>query len=160
MTCAINVNGHFVKVDPEDVPLCLSLKLRIVNKTRHKKIKLYVEHCDRVNGHHVHASLHRMILGVTDPTILVDHRDGDGLNCKRSNLRETNHAGNSQNASRRADNTSGYRGVTFNKLSGKWQASIQREKVKKHLGLFPTAELAHEAYATAARELHGEFAKV
>ena len=149
-----------VHVDPEDIPLCKTLKLRIVNKTRHTKKKLYVEHCDRVNGHHVHKSLHRMLLGVTDPKVIVDHIDGNGLNCQRSNLRVTNHAGNAWNASLRADNKSGYKGVRQDKKTGKWLAFIQVNYKRRYLGSFVTPELAAEAYARAAEELHGEFMKV
>lgn len=156
----ITIREHVVHVDPEDLPLCETLKLRVINKTRHVKKKLYVEHCDRVNGHHVHKSLHRMIMGVTDPKVLVDHIDGNGLNCRRENLRVTDHTGNACNASLRSDNTSGYKGVGYNKKARKWVATIQKDGKRKHVGTFATPELAAEAYARAAEELHGEFMKV
>jgi hypothetical protein len=146
-------------VDPQDVPAVLSLRLRVVDKTRHRKVKLYVEHCTREGGRMVHRALHRILLGVSDPDILVDHRDGDGLNCRRSNLRETDRMGNSQNASIRADNTSGYRGVTL-RSPGRWQASIQCKGVRRYLGSFSSPEIAGEAYVVAARRLHGAFMRV
>lgn len=64
------------------------------------------------------------------------------------------------NTGKRADNTSGYKGVTWDKREQKWRARIGKEGKRKHLGYFDTAEEAHEAYKNAAPEYHGEFARV
>jgi hypothetical protein len=63
------------------------------------------------------------------------------------------------NKKRQANNTSGYKGVCYHKITGKWAARIRLNKCLRHLGLFPTPELAHMAYAKAAAELHGDFAR-
>jgi len=42
---------------------------------------------------------------------------------------------------------------------GLYVAEIRRGKVRKHLGYFGSAEEAHNAYLTAARELHGKFCR-
>lgn len=157
MSISFAIGPHVVTVDAQDLYLALSLKLRVVDKTRHLTRKLYVEHCATVAGHHVHKSLHRLILGVTDPKILVDHKDGDGLNNTRDNLRVCDHGENARNAIAHADASIGLRGVT--KRGKKWQAQIQAHGVRRYLGCFTSPTAAHEAYSKAATELHGEFAR-
>ncbi len=103
--------------------------------------------------------MHRVIMNVTDPKILVDHRNGDGLNNQSENLRICTYTQNSHNASKHADNTSGYKGVSWHKATGKFQAQIRVNGEKLHLGLFSTAEEASDAYDEAAKKHHGEFAK-
>jgi len=60
----------------------------------------------------------------------------------------------------RMGNKSGFRGVSFNKDSGKWAASISNNGVKKHIGYFKDPIDAAKAYDTAAKELHGENARL
>lgn len=61
------------------------------------------------------------------------------------------------NISRRRNNTSGYKGVS---LEGtRFKAKICKNYKQIHIGTFDTKEEAHAAYCTAARELHGEFAR-
>lgn len=87
----------------------------------------------------------------------VDHINGNGLDNRRNNLRLATKAQNQQNASKRKDNTSGYKGVTWHKASGKWYARIGSEDGHKNLGLFLTPEEAYEAYKKEARRRFGEF---
>lgn len=89
----------------------------------------------------------------------IDHKDGDGLNNQRSNLRISMKCGNNQNARKRIDNTVGLKGVYFHKQCHKFGAQIQCEGKRIHLGLFLTPEEAHAAYCAAAEKLHGEFAR-
>lgn len=63
---------------------------------------------------------------------------------------------NVANTTKRTHNTSGFKGVFAQ--NGKWKAYIKKDYVGRHLGMFPTRELAAEAYAKAAKELFGEFA--
>lgn len=107
--------------------------------------------------------LHRIILGrILYRDLLsseeVDHIDGNGLNCIRSNLRLATHAQNMQNQGKYANNTSGFKGVSWNKQHQKWVASIQINNKPIHLGLFITKELAYEAYCKAADKFHQDFA--
>ena len=69
--------------------------------------------------------LHREILGVTDPKILVDHRNHDTLDCQRHNLRPCTSSQNQANRRGAAGDTiSGVRGVGFDKRSEKWYAKL------------------------------------
>lgn len=104
--------------------------------------------------------LHRVILGLGDSDIQCDHKDGNGLNNRRSNLRECSSSQNKRNTRRRLDNTSGYKGVHWNVRCARWQAYIKSAGIKKHLGYFDTPEEAHAAYAAAAGQVHGTFARV
>jgi len=66
----------------------------------------------------------------------IDHANNDKLNNNVSNLRWSTHSENNQNASISKRNTSGVRGVTFNKSNKKWRVQIKLNGKYKHLGLF------------------------
>jgi hypothetical protein len=95
-----------------------------------------------------------------DPGVDVDHIDDDPLNNRRSNLRIASRFQNLGNTRRRADNTSGFKGVSWSNRFRYWVASIGYAGAKRHLGCYPTAEQAAHAYDEAAREMFGEFARV
>lgn len=101
--------------------------------------------------------MHRLILGITDPSVYVDHIDGNGLNNTRANLRVSSREENQRNRPRNKNNKSGFKGVYACKRSGKWIAKIMVDLKPVHLGRFDTPELAHDAYKAAAIKLHGNF---
>ena len=103
--------------------------------------------------------LHRVISGA-DGHEFVDHRDRDGLNCRRANLRPATNAENVQNCARPAHNTSGVKGVSWDRALEKWQARIQVRGEKRYLGHFRCITAAALAYAKASRALHGDFGRV
>lgn len=80
---------------------------------------------------------------------LVDHINQNGLDNRKSNLRPATKSENAVNSKIRKDNSSGFRGVTFNKKAKKFQAEVKRDGVRRYLGLFETAELANEAIKLA-----------
>ncbi len=104
---------------------------------------------------------HRLIYawhhGACPADLQIDHRDGDRSNNRVGNLRLATHAENSQNSVKRSDNTSGHRGVCWDKQTQKFQAQIKTNNRNKHLGYFQSAEEAAAAYAQAARIHHGAF---
>src|ERR1700761_8439916 len=91
--------------------------------------------------------MHRQIAGVTDPEIDVDHKDHDGLNNQIENLRIGDATKNLGNQRISSSNTSGYKGVSWYKAYGKWQAQINHNKIHYNIGYFNTAQEAAEAYA-------------
>ncbi len=93
------------------------------------------------------------------PGMLTDHRDGDGLNNRRDNLRVASKTQNGRNSRMKSRNTSGFKGVHLHKQSGKWRARISTGTRHVCLGLHETPEAAHAAYVKASAELHGEFSR-
>ena len=107
--------------------------------------------------YYAHRLAYYFCTGIDPGENHIDHIDGNGLNNKFANLRLATSAQNSFNQKTRADNTSGYKGVT--KHRNKWKVQITAHGFYYHLGTFDTPELAHMAYCKAAAELHGEFAR-
>lgn len=105
---------------------------------------------------------HRLVFLLEDgefPPNLVDHKDGDRENNKRTNLRKATDTQNNQNSSVSRNNLLGIKGVGFHKTSGKYVAQMSINGKQTHLGLYETPELA-SAVVTAARiKYHGEFAR-
>lgn len=112
----------------------------------------------REDGSRTMIRMHRLILGLTDPKVEVDHIDGNGLNNTRSNLRACNRRENMRNTRAYANNKSGLKGVHWREDCGKWRACIRVNGKLKNLGCHDTKEAAYEAYCKAAIDLHGEFA--
>ena len=98
--------------------------------------------------------MHNFILGLK----YVDHKDGDGLNNQRHNLRPATRSQNAANTSRNRRNSSGYKGVVRTGR-GKWMARITKNKQIKYLGSFETPQEAADCYYAAAVEIFGEFAR-
>jgi len=90
----------------------------------------------------------------------VDHINGVRNDNRLVNLREASHGENQRNALKRADNTSGYKGVSWHTASGKWRADIKVDGTGSYLGLFARVEDAAAAYAKASARLHKDFGRV
>lgn len=92
---------------------------------------------------------------------MVDHRDGNGLNNTRGNLRS---ATESQNQANRriggGRNKSGFKGVSWHKRFHYWQAQIRVNGRHFHLGTFADPEEAAREYDAAAVVHFGEFARI
>lgn len=93
------------------------------------------------------------------PAGCLDHANCVKSDNRISNLRIATTAENNRNKIRQANNTSGFKGVSFNKGTRRFNATISADKVTRSLGSFATAEEAHLAYKKASGELHGQFAK-
>ena len=89
------------------------------------------------------------------PPRFLDHKDGDALNNRFSNLRPASRRQNNQNRKLHSNNSTGYRGVMAR--DGKFIARIGVDGVKKSLGRFDTAEAASAVYEECARKHFGEF---
>lgn len=102
--------------------------------------------------------MHRQILGLTDPKIFTDHKDHNGLNNQRSNLRIATHGQNMANKS--PSGKSKYMGVSWNKNDKKWRSQIRKNRVTIYLGSYINEIDAAIAYNNKAVEVHGEFANL
>lgn len=110
-------------------------------------------------GVRVRYRLSRLITNCPDG-MWVDHANGDPLDNRRENLRICTPAQNAQNRRIRSDNTTGFKGIFPSNLKSKpFASSLIVNGESKYLGYFETAELAHAAYCSAAKEHFGEFAR-
>lgn len=99
--------------------------------------------------------MHRVILGVTNPKIHVDHINHDTLDNRRENLRLVDTRTNSSNQKDKENGkfSSRYTGVSWNQKNRKWFAGIRIDGKRKHLGSFDSEEEASKAYRSAL-DLH------
>ena len=102
--------------------------------------------------------MHRVILGIIDPAIKVDHEDHDGLNNQRYNLRAANDSQNNHNQKLHVNNTSGFKGVNWHKATEMWRARIMYLGKAIELGRFVDKLEAALVYDRAATEYFGAFA--
>lgn len=93
------------------------------------------------------------------PDEQVDHINGVRDDNRIGNLRGATSSQNKCNAKRRSDNSSGFKGVYFDKRSGSWIARVQKDGKCKNIGSFGSAEEAHSAYCREASKIHAEFAR-
>lgn len=150
--------GKTVKVDEEDYDTLMKWKWTC-------KIGAYTFYAMRaevIGGKSVEIKMHRQIMDVVfDKATLIDHRDGDGLNNQRENLRKCNRSQNNINTRKRKNSTSIYKGVSYQastKALKKWIAFVSSDKKHYFLGRYDTEIEAAIAYDRKALELHGEFA--
>lgn len=152
----------FAVVDDEDYE-----RLSVYNwhATRNsRKLKWYAaRNAPRIAGKYVgKIRMHREILNAPDQ-FDVDHKDGDGLNNRRSNLRLATNTQNQQNRGRNLRKSATlYKGVRYTPRGLKhYSARIyQNGSAITVEGMFSTAEEAARAYDAKATELFGEFAKL
>ena len=100
------------------------------------------------------------IYGVDPKEMEIDHINGDRSDDRIENLRLATRQQQQWNIQATASNTSGYKGVSYYKRTGKWRAYIQVNNKQKSLGYFCTKENAYLAYTEAAKQLHGKFYNV
>lgn len=117
----------------------------------------YVRRTDHSSGIPKTVKLHRYLMG--EPDCLVDHKNGNVFDNRKSELRLANKSQNAANSKMTSRNTSGFRGVHWHKATNKWQAQIRHNTKCIHLGLFENPEIAHAAYVAASQKYHGAFGR-
>jgi hypothetical protein len=111
---------------------------------------------------HKYISMHRFILSAPKDK-QIDHRDGNGINNQKTNLRLCTQSQNGGNSRIAKDNQTGYKGVCFMQGSygiNPWHARIRVKRRLLDLGFFPSAQSAAVAYNKAALANFGEFARL
>lgn len=149
--------GKFALVDDEDFDFINQWKWCAKKDTRN----FYAFRTDYENGKKS-ILMHRVVLNINNPKIKIDHRDIDGLNNQKINLRIVSDSESSRNKRGVQNTSSVYKGVYRLNVNrkNKWRAMIGIDGKQIHLGCFPTQELAAIAYNDSAKKLHGEFANL
>lgn len=107
----------------------------------------------------VRILLHRFLTNAK-PGVLVDHKDGDGLNNCRGNLRFATQAENLRNREKTKAGRNRFKGVYWSERDKVFTAKITVNYKSIHLGSFKNEEDAARAYNTAALKHFGEFARL
>ncbi len=89
----------------------------------------------------------------------IDHRNANGLDNQKGNLRFATRSQNNSNRRMFKNNTTGAKGVDFVKESNKYRARIQSNGRSIYLGAYKTLGEASRVYSESAERIHGEFAK-
>jgi hypothetical protein len=154
--------GRVALVDPEDIPLVMQYRWGVWEyRLKHQGNQLAgpyaVASLPRNGGPKRQIRMHNLIMGA----IGVDHKDGDGLNNSRSNLRLATQSRNTQNRRPNPPGASAFKGVRWDKRRLCWTAMISDQGLgqSRHLGSFGNELEAAYAYDAAARSAFGEFAR-
>jgi hypothetical protein len=144
------------------VPLTKGM-VAIIDKEDYERVASISWHYEhgyaRADSKHGKIYMHRFINN-TPKGLFTDHRNGDRLDNRKTNLRNATRAQNTYNASGVKSSTSGLKGVSRHKQTGKWRARIMVDYKEIHLGIFDTKETAYQKYVEAAKLYQGEFARV
>ena len=127
--------------------------------SKHKWHYHHAGYAKRSVKHSKALLMHREILNVPKG-FETDHINGDKLDNRKENLRVCTPAENKYNRTFQSNNTSGYKGVAWNKAAKKWFSKINAGGKIYCIGYFTDAKEAALAYNEAALRLHGEFANV
>lgn len=144
--------GDMFLVDIEDVELVSKYTWCVKNKTKNDYRLISLS-----NGKM--QFMHRLIMGVDDPTIVIDHIHHKQFDNRKSELRKCSSVENTYNTSLSKNNTSGKNGVSRMK-NGKYRAYIFQNYKQIHLGSYDTIEDAAKARDSASMLLYGEFANL
>ena len=148
--------GQVAVVD--DIDADLATRPWHAQKARYSNTFYAVRNTRNVDGTWTTQGLHQVIAIRMGIAGAPDHADGHGLNNRRSNLRPASASQQGANRQRQCNNTSGFKGVTWHKACGKWQAQVMINRKTRFLGLHAAAVGAALAHDRAALEAFGEFA--
>lgn len=152
--------GKSALVDDDDYEFLMQWKWQAVKRGN----TFYAERRQRVGlraeDKGVSMKMHRMILNITDPLVFVDHKDKNGLNNTKINIRTCTRQQNNMNRRTAKNSSSKYLGVSYHKHTKRWQASMTHNGKAIYIGLFKTESDAAVAYDSKAIELNGEFANL
>ena len=155
------VKGYKIAVDFDDFEKVSCLSWEVIKRSdTYIYFRARLRGVDPETGEKLYKKkvyLHRYIMGITDPSVVVDHINGNTLDNRKENLRVCTVAENNCNRTNKRNST-GYKGVRKDGSKEKpYTARIQHKRKVYLLGSFASPEEAHEAYCAKAKELHGEF---
>jgi len=152
--------GYVALVDDEDYEELSKFKwfVRTKGRTQYAERESLVS--ERIGNKKFVIRMHRVILKLNDKDVLVDHKNGNGLDNRRCNLRICNHFQNSWNRRKPINGTHRFIGVYFNKQKKKYAAFIRKDGRSFFIGYFDIEQDAVMARDEMAIRLRGEYAKL
>jgi hypothetical protein len=122
--------------------------------------KVYADHKIGPMKGSTSIKMHRAILNLTDPNLVVDHIDGNTLNNQKYNLRICKFVQNTWNTGKHIDNTTGFKGVHIKSGRKVKRYACVLFANGKHVfgGNFDNPVDAAKKYNELSRQYHGEFA--
>ncbi len=154
-----NKNAYFAQVDDEDYEWLNKWKWYAHSGENDRTLYARRSEWSPEFKKQITIRMHRFIMGLTNPKTMCDHKDGNGLNNQRSNLRACTSSQNGANRRRPSiKKTSKYIGVSRKTNSTKWVAQLAKNRQKIFIGHFDSEIDAAKAYDKKAKEIHGEFA--
>lgn len=133
--------GLFALVDDADFEWLNGWKWTATNGSSRSK-RIYAYRPIRIGGKHVsNIMMHQQILD-TPKGFDTDHKNRDGLDNRRENIRVVSRTQNNYNLGLKKNNTSGYRGISWSKHDKRWRAYIGGSKTREELGHYKTIEEA------------------
>jgi len=117
----------------------------------------YAVRNEYLNGKHKQIRMHRVVLSVLDKKIMVDHADRNGLNNTKLNLRLCDNAENQWNTGLSICNTSGIKGIDYDKSRNKWRVQLRHKGRKYTFGRFINLQDAINVYNRKVKELRNKF---
>lgn len=150
--------GMFATIDAEDAERVCAFNW-CAQRSHARRDIWYAKRNERREGRQITILLHRFLMGVPDD-VKVDHEDGDGLNCRRRNIRVATHAQNTQNAGRRSHSRNQFKGVRRVHHGAGWYARLTSNGKVYTSRSFATEEEAARAYDELAKQHHGKFARL
>lgn len=145
--------GKYALIDDEDFERLNQVKWH----SHEDKNTWYAARSEYINGRQKTIRMHRLIMNAP-PDKQVDHRDGNGLNNQKGNLRYATNLQNTRNQKPLIGRSSKYKGVCWDKQHKKWMAYIMVNGKQTYLGYFDDEILAAQTYNLAAKMHFGEFA--
>lgn len=149
MQIPLTNDPRFLIVDDSDKELVSAWKWRAVNKGR----RTYAVSTSD------YKIAHRIILDAPRG-LEVDHRNGDGLDCRRQNIRLATKKENQHNRTSTAGSTSQYLGVSWDSERQRWAVQISIDGRSRRIGRYLNEEDAARAWDFAAKEIYGDWPRL
>jgi len=160
--------GAFVAlVDDCDFDAISTHRWRVCVQGSEQNRRIYAVRRIAIDGKPADLRMHRVVWELANGPIPagfeidhINHGELGGLDNRRSNLRLTTKSLNQANSRKGRNNTSGFKGVWWQRQACKWRVDILVNRKKIHIGYFDDKREAALAYDAAARTHFGEFALV
>lgn len=150
-----SIIGNYVFVDDEDYERLNKHRWYLWRNKKKDTLKLYAIRAIYPSGKTIY--MHRVILAVPSKKIDIDHKNHNGLDNRKKNLRICSRSENQQNSRKQKNKTSIYKGVSLERKLGKWRSEIMTKIGKKFLGYFKDEKKAARAYNQAAVKYFKKF---